>query len=83
MKVYTDFATKPDFLHHNRLDDVTIHFKPFLDSPFKFTQSNKDTLKQLFEKIKEKGIISIFSNLHVSTWKQHLYFCPDFRRSKK
>ncbi len=37
-----------------RLDDVAIHFEPFLDSPFKFTQSNEDTLKQLFEKIKEK-----------------------------
>jgi formylmethanofuran dehydrogenase subunit B len=37
-----------------RLDDVPIHFKPFLNSPFKFTQSNEDTLKQLFAKIKEK-----------------------------
>jgi len=36
-----------------RLDDVSIYFEPFLDSPFKFTQSNEDTLKQLFEKIKE------------------------------
>ena len=54
MKIYTDFATKPGFLHYNRLDDVTIRFERFLDSPFKFPQSNKDTLKQLFEKIKEK-----------------------------
>jgi formylmethanofuran dehydrogenase subunit B len=37
-----------------RLDDVAVHFEPFLDSPFKFTQSNEDTLKQLFAKIKEK-----------------------------
>jgi formylmethanofuran dehydrogenase subunit B len=37
-----------------RLDDVPIYFEPFLDSPFKFTQSNEDTLKQLFAKIKEK-----------------------------
>lgn len=37
-----------------RFDDVPIYFEPFLDSPFKFTQSNEDTLKQLFEKIKEK-----------------------------
>jgi formylmethanofuran dehydrogenase subunit B len=37
-----------------RLDDVPVYFEPFLDSPFKFTQSNEDTLKQLFEKLKEK-----------------------------
>ena len=37
-----------------RLDDVPIYFEPFLDSPFKFTQSNEDTLKQLFEIIKGK-----------------------------
>ena len=37
-----------------RLDDMPIYFEPFLDSPFKFTPSNEDTLKQLFEKIKEK-----------------------------
>jgi formylmethanofuran dehydrogenase subunit B len=37
-----------------RLDDVPIYFEPFLDSPFKFTQSNEDTLKQLFTRIKEK-----------------------------
>lgn len=37
-----------------RFDDVPIYFEPFLDSPFKFTQSNEDTLKQLFEKIKAK-----------------------------
>jgi formylmethanofuran dehydrogenase subunit B len=37
-----------------RLDDVPIYFEPFLDSLLKFTQSNEDTLKQLFEKIKEK-----------------------------
>ena len=37
-----------------RLDDVPIYFEPFLDSPFKFTQSNEDTLKQLFEKIKDE-----------------------------
>jgi len=37
-----------------RLDDVPIHFEPFTDSPFKFTKSNEDTLKQLFAKIKEE-----------------------------
>jgi formylmethanofuran dehydrogenase subunit B len=44
-----------------RLDDVPIYFEPFLDSPFKFTQSNEDTLKQLFTKIKEiKNQVNIF-----------------------
>ena len=37
-----------------RLDDVPVHFKPFTSSPFPFTQSNEDTLKQLFAKIREK-----------------------------
>jgi formylmethanofuran dehydrogenase subunit B len=37
-----------------RLDDIPIYFEPFLESPFKFTQSNEDTLKQLFTKIKKK-----------------------------
>jgi len=37
-----------------RLDDVAVHFEPFTCSPFEFTQSNEDTLKQLFAKIKEK-----------------------------
>ena len=35
-----------------RLDDVPIHFEPFKSSPFEFTKSNEDTLKQLFAKIK-------------------------------
>ncbi|MPM99196.1 hypothetical protein SDC9_146387 [bioreactor metagenome] len=37
-----------------RLDDVAIHFEPFVASPFEFTKSNEDTLKQLFVKIKNK-----------------------------
>jgi formylmethanofuran dehydrogenase subunit B len=36
-----------------RLDDVPIYFQPFTKSPFEFTQSNEDTMKQLFEKIKK------------------------------
>ena len=50
-----------------RLDDVPIYFEPFLDSPFKFTQSNEDTLKQLFAKIKEKRNHTDFL---LSTFKQ-------------
>lgn len=37
-----------------RLDDVAVHFYPFTESPFEFTKSNEETLKQLFAKIKEK-----------------------------
>ena len=37
-----------------RLDDVAVHFEPFTSSPFSFTQSNEDTLKQLFAKVREK-----------------------------
>ncbi|WP_440945356.1 formylmethanofuran dehydrogenase subunit B [Methanosarcina sp. T3] len=37
-----------------RLDDVAIYFDSFTESPFEFTKSNEDTLKQLFVKIKEK-----------------------------
>ncbi len=36
-----------------RLDNVPMYFEPFTTSPFEFTQSNEDTLKQLFAKIKE------------------------------
>ena len=35
-----------------RFDDVPVHFEPFTGSPFEFTKSNEDTLKQLFTKIK-------------------------------
>lgn len=38
-----------------RLDDVPVHFEPFTVSPFEYTQSNEDTLKQLFAKIKTMG----------------------------
>jgi len=31
-----------------RLDDVSIYSRPFTSSPFEFTASNEDTLKQLF-----------------------------------
>ena len=46
-----------------RLDDVPVHFEPFTTSPFDFTKSNEDTLKQLFEKIRKKGdqVISLLS----------------------
>jgi formylmethanofuran dehydrogenase subunit B len=37
-----------------RLDDVPVHFRAFTKPPFDFTTSNEDTLKQLFERIKEK-----------------------------
>jgi formylmethanofuran dehydrogenase subunit B len=37
-----------------RLDDVPVHVEPFTSSPFEFTKSNEDTLKQLFEKIKAR-----------------------------
>jgi formylmethanofuran dehydrogenase subunit B len=36
-----------------RLDDVPVYFQPFTKSPFGFTESNEDTMKQLFEKIKK------------------------------
>jgi formylmethanofuran dehydrogenase subunit B len=36
-----------------RLDNVSVYFKPFTSSPFDFTKSNEDTLKQLFAKVKE------------------------------
>jgi formylmethanofuran dehydrogenase subunit B len=39
-----------------RLDEVPVHFEPFTHSPFQFTKSNEDTLKQLFTKIKEKSL---------------------------
>jgi len=38
-----------------RLDDVPVHFEPFTGSPFDYTQSNEDTLNQLFAKIKTMG----------------------------
>ena len=36
-----------------RLDDVPVYFTPFTKSPFGFTESNEDTMKQLFERIKK------------------------------
>jgi formylmethanofuran dehydrogenase subunit B len=35
-----------------RLDDVPIYFQPFTKSPFSFTESNEDTMKQIFERVK-------------------------------
>ena len=35
-----------------RLDDVPIYFQPFTKSPFSFTDSNEDTMKQIFERVK-------------------------------
>jgi len=35
-----------------RLDDVPIYFQPFTKSPFAFTESNEDTMKQIFEMVK-------------------------------
>jgi formylmethanofuran dehydrogenase subunit B len=37
-----------------RQDDVAVHFEPFTSSPFEFTRSNEDTLRQLFAKIRKK-----------------------------
>jgi formylmethanofuran dehydrogenase subunit B len=40
-----------------RLDDVPIYFQPFTSSPFSFTESNVDTMNQIFERVKRiKGI---------------------------
>jgi formylmethanofuran dehydrogenase subunit B len=36
-----------------RLDDVPVYFQPFTGSPFSFTQSNEDTMKQIFQRVKE------------------------------
>ncbi len=36
-----------------RLDDVPVYFQPFTSSPFPYTASNEDTMKQIFEKVKE------------------------------
>lgn len=35
-----------------RLDDVPIYFQPFTSSPFSFTESNLDTMNQIFERVK-------------------------------
>jgi formylmethanofuran dehydrogenase subunit B len=35
-----------------RLDDVPIYFQPFTESPFPFTKSNEDTMKQIFARVK-------------------------------
>ena len=37
-----------------RMDNVPIHARSFCKPPFDFTESNEDTLKQLFEAIKRK-----------------------------
>lgn len=36
-----------------RLDDVPIYFQPFTNSPFSYTESNEDTMKQIFKRVKE------------------------------
>jgi len=36
-----------------RLDDVPVYFTPFTTSPFSFTGSNEDTLRQIFDRVKE------------------------------
>jgi len=36
-----------------RMDHVPLHLRKFTDSPFKFTKSDEDTMKQLFEHIKK------------------------------
>jgi formylmethanofuran dehydrogenase subunit B len=35
-----------------RLDDVPIFFQPFAASPFEFTASNEDTMKQIFDRVR-------------------------------
>lgn len=37
-----------------RYDDLAVNCDSFMDSPFMFTESNEDTLNQLFVKIKER-----------------------------
>jgi len=37
-----------------RMDNVPIHARSFCKPPFDFTESNEDTLEQLFEAIKRK-----------------------------
>jgi formylmethanofuran dehydrogenase subunit B len=37
-----------------RMDNVPIHARSFCKPPFDFTESNEDSLKQLFEAIKKK-----------------------------
>ena len=57
-----------------RLDDVPVYFEPFTSSPFEFTKSNEDTLKQLFEKIRKKtGQAIPFSSLN----KEHENLTPE------
>ena len=36
-----------------RLDDVPIYFRPFTTSPFSFTESNEDTMRRIFDRIRE------------------------------
>ncbi len=36
-----------------RLDDVPVYFQPFTRSPFSFTESNEDTMKQIFQRVNE------------------------------
>jgi formylmethanofuran dehydrogenase subunit B len=36
-----------------RLDDVPVYFKPFTGSPFRFTESNEHTMRQIFDKVKQ------------------------------
>jgi formylmethanofuran dehydrogenase subunit B len=36
-----------------RLDDVPVYFQPFTESPFPYTKSNEDTMKQLFDRVKK------------------------------
>ncbi len=37
-----------------RQDEVPVYLEPFTSSPFEFTKSNEDTLRQLFAKIRQK-----------------------------
>jgi len=57
-----------------RLDEVAVHFEPFTNSPFEFTKSNEDTLKQLFTKIRKKRNQAIFLP---STHKQKKEIIPE------
>ncbi|MBP2171807.1 formylmethanofuran dehydrogenase subunit B [Methanococcus voltae] len=36
-----------------RFDEIPMHYRPFAESPFPYTKSNEDTMKQLFAKVKE------------------------------
>ena len=70
-----------------RLDDVPIYFQPFTSSPFSFTESNVDTMNQIFERVKamrrycsqtKKGILRLQSRCSRLFWKGPILPDPIF-----